>query len=111
MPDAASRPCRTTPGHVELLGRMVAFDRQVVFPPDGEVREDIGPAVLTVFGQGLRDETIARRLGVSPHTCRKRVVGLFDPLGAESRFRAGCPIRAGNLLENTGDTPPGGIGG
>ncbi|WP_343308499.1 hypothetical protein [Streptomyces sp. SID5770] len=109
-PGAASGPCRTTPGHVGLFGRMVAFDRQVVLPPDGEVREDIGPAVLTVLSQGLRDETIARRLGVSLRTCRKYIADLFDLLGAESRFQAGYLTRAGNLLENTGDTPPGGIG-
>ncbi|MFF6869524.1 LuxR C-terminal-related transcriptional regulator [Streptomyces sp. NPDC012450] len=89
---------------------MVAFDRQVALPPDGEVREDIGPAVLTVVSQGLRDETIARRLGVSLRTCRKYIADLFDLLGAESRFQAGYLTRAGNLLENTGDTPPGGIG-
>lgn len=134
----------------ELFGRMIAFDRQVVFLPhaqvkggaavirdpstvaflcaafdrnwqmgspyspallDGEVREDIKLAILTMLSQGLRDETIARRLGVSLRTCRKYIADLFDLLGAESRFQAGYLTRAGNLLENTGDTPPGGIGG
>ncbi|MFD4789037.1 helix-turn-helix domain-containing protein [Streptomyces sp. NPDC058459] len=132
----------------ELFGRMIAFDREVVFLPhahvkggaavirdpstvmflcaafdrnwqmatpyssalpDGEIREDIKLAILTMLSQGLRDETIARRLGVSLRTCRKYVADLFELLGAESRFQAGYMTGARNLLDTTGDAPPTGI--
>ncbi|MER5889846.1 helix-turn-helix transcriptional regulator [Streptomyces sp. NPDC001941] len=134
----------------ELFGRMIAFDREVVFLPhaqvkggaavirdpstvaflcaafdrnwqmgtpyspalpDGEVREGIKLAILTMLSQGLRDETIARRLGISLRTCRKYVADLFELLGAESRFQAGYLTRARNILDNSGDVPPGGAGG
>ncbi|MCH0538337.1 helix-turn-helix transcriptional regulator [Streptomyces sp. MUM 203J] len=123
----------------ELFGRMIAFDRRLVFLPhtqakggaavirdpstvaflctafdrswqsgtpyspalpDGEVREDIKLAILAMLSEGMRDETIARRLGVSLRTCRKYIADLFELLGAESRFQAGYLTRAKNLLDH-----------
>ncbi|MFJ9519455.1 LuxR C-terminal-related transcriptional regulator [Kitasatospora sp. NPDC101801] len=125
---------------VELFGRMIAFDREVVFLPhsqvkggaavirdpstvaflctafdrnwqmgapyspalaDGGVREGVELAILTMLSEGLRDETIARRLGVSLRTCRKYIADLFEQLGAESRFQAGYLTRARDLLDGS----------
>ncbi|MEC3992522.1 helix-turn-helix transcriptional regulator [Actinacidiphila sp. DG2A-62] len=51
----------------------------------GELHQNI----LRLLGEGARDETIARRLGMSLRTCRKHVAEIFEQLGAKSRFQAG----------------------
>ncbi|MGQ4389000.1 helix-turn-helix domain-containing protein [Streptomyces sp. SAS_270] len=45
---------------------------------------------LRLLGQGLTDEAIAKRLGVSPRTARRISAELLEALGARSRFQAGC---------------------
>jgi DNA-binding CsgD family transcriptional regulator/sugar-specific transcriptional regulator TrmB len=47
-------------------------------------------AVLRLLGQGLTDEAVAKRLGVSPRTARRIAADLMELLGARSRFQAGC---------------------
>ena len=39
--------------------------------------------------RGAKDEQIARSLGVSLRTVRRRMADLFEELGVESRFQAG----------------------
>ncbi len=55
--------------------------------------------VLRLLSEGARDETMARRLGVSLRTCRKYVAEIFDELGAESRFQAGYLAAERGLLK------------
>ena len=38
---------------------------------------------------GATDDVIARQLGISPRTLRRRLHDLFDELGASNRFHAG----------------------
>ena len=45
--------------------------------------------LLEELARGAQDEQIARRLGVSLRTVRRRVAELLDVLGATSRFEAG----------------------
>ena len=45
--------------------------------------------LLQQLAAGAQDEQIARRLGVSLRTVRRRVADLMSELGAESRFQAG----------------------
>jgi len=45
--------------------------------------------VLQLLATGAKDETIARRLGVSLRTVRRRVAELMDELEAPTRFAAG----------------------
>ena len=40
-------------------------------------------------GRRRKDEQIARALGMSVRTVRRRVADLMDELGADSRFQAG----------------------
>ncbi|MFJ3904456.1 helix-turn-helix domain-containing protein [Streptomyces sp. NPDC090025] len=47
-------------------------------------------AALLLLGQGLTDEAVAKRLGVSPRTARRIAADLMELLGARSRFQAGC---------------------
>ncbi|MER5889253.1 hypothetical protein ABT160_35970 [Streptomyces sp. NPDC001941] len=45
--------------------------------------------LLGLLASGLKDEAIARRLGVHVHTVRRRIGGLLGELGAGTRFQAG----------------------
>ena len=45
--------------------------------------------LLAELASGAQDEQIARRLGVSLRTVRRRVAELLEELGATSRFEAG----------------------
>lgn len=45
--------------------------------------------LLAELARGAQDEQIARRLGMSLRTVRRRVADLMDELGAHSRFQAG----------------------
>ncbi|GAA4120959.1 hypothetical protein GCM10022215_25330 [Nocardioides fonticola] len=62
--------------------------------PSGEVapepgRLDLRRFVLQQLAAGAQDEQIARQLGVSLRTVRRRIADLMTELGAESRFQAG----------------------
>ncbi|WP_433890808.1 LuxR C-terminal-related transcriptional regulator [Streptomyces sp. CA-111067] len=46
-------------------------------------------AVLTLLAEGHTDESIAKRLAVSPRTARRLATDLIERLGARSRFQAG----------------------
>lgn len=52
-------------------------------------------AVLRLLGEGLTDEVVARKLGVSVRTGRRITAELMGRLGARSRFQAG--LRAAQL--------------
>ncbi|CAM3618093.1 response regulator transcription factor [Isoptericola cucumis] len=62
-----------------------------------EIRQ-LAPRVLDLLGQGIKDETAARRLGLGVRTYRRRVAELMDALGAESRFQAGVRARELGLV-------------
>ncbi|WP_123971469.1 helix-turn-helix domain-containing protein [Streptomyces sp. Ag109_O5-1] len=47
-------------------------------------------ALLHLLHAGLKDETIARQLGLSERTLRRRIAGLTTRLEATSRFQAGA---------------------
>lgn len=55
--------------------------------PRGMPRQEA--EVLRLLTQGLTDETIAKRLGVSPRTARRIAADLMQRLDARSRFEAG----------------------
>ncbi|MFF4227863.1 helix-turn-helix domain-containing protein [Streptomyces sp. NPDC001820] len=46
--------------------------------------------LLGLLAAGLKDEAIARRMGVHVHTARRRISRLLETLGAETRFQAGA---------------------
>ncbi len=43
-----------------------------------------------MLAQGLTDEAVAKRLGVSPRPARRIAADLMEKLGARSRFQAGA---------------------
>ncbi|MEU0093165.1 LuxR C-terminal-related transcriptional regulator [Kribbella sp. NPDC006257] len=45
--------------------------------------------LINLLATGMKDETIARQLGISSRTLRRRISQVQDQLGATSRFQAG----------------------
>jgi sugar-specific transcriptional regulator TrmB len=50
---------------------------------------DVDARLLTLLSAGLKDEAIARQLGLSARSVGRRVAALMDLLGARTRFQAG----------------------
>ena len=44
---------------------------------------------MVMNGEGLKDEAVAKKLGVSVRTVRRKIYELQQRLGADSRFQAG----------------------
>ena len=55
----------------------------------GEARPDLRRYLLQLLAAGQKDEQIARALGMSLRTVRRRVADLMTELGSDSRFAAG----------------------
>jgi DNA-binding NarL/FixJ family response regulator len=52
--------------------------------------------ILDALAAGLKDEAIARQLGVSVRTVRRHITALMQELGASTRFAAGvAAVRRG----------------
>lgn len=64
----------------------------------GEARPDLRRFLLQELAAGARDEQIARSLGLSLRTVRRRVADLLIELGVDTRFQAGVEaVRRGWL--------------
>ncbi|WP_067824886.1 helix-turn-helix transcriptional regulator [Nocardia inohanensis] len=69
------------------------------------VRPEIDAALRAVLGTlalGLKDETAARRLGVSLRTYRRQVADLMARLGVSTRFQIGVRAAELGLLRSPG---------
>ena len=53
------------------------------------VGQDLQQAIARLMAQGLTDEVVARRLGMSVRTCRRHIAAMLQNLDAVSRFQAG----------------------
>lgn len=67
------------------------------------VAKQLDRTILHLLAAGLKDETIARRLGMSLRTLRRHVADLMLQLDAESRFQAGVRAAASGLLKTDED--------
>jgi hypothetical protein len=64
----------------------------------GEARPDLRRLLLMQLADGVKDEQIARTLGISLRTVRRRISDLLIELGVDSRFQAGVEaVRRGWL--------------
>ena len=64
----------------------------------GEARPDLRRFLLQQLAAGAKDEQIARTLGISLRTVRRRVADMLIELGVDSRFQAGVEaVRRGWL--------------
>jgi hypothetical protein len=106
MPDpmgvgAAPRMVIRQRGIVQALALL--FDQlwaraEVPYLGEGRVSVDMRAMLLEQLASGAQDEQIARRLGVSLRTVRRRVAGIMSELGVDSRFAAGVEaVRRGWL--------------
>lgn len=51
--------------------------------------DDLHCSIVRLMSQGLTDEAVAKRLGMSVRSCRRHIAALLRDLGAISRFQAG----------------------
>ncbi|MGP3925184.1 MULTISPECIES: LuxR C-terminal-related transcriptional regulator [unclassified Streptomyces] len=96
---------------VEILSRLHAhaWDSGIDFDSSsagyGEAFGAVQNAILGLLATGLKDEVIARRLGMSERTFRRHIAAIMDRLGVQSRFQAGVSaahvglVRASWLLD------------
>jgi DNA-binding NarL/FixJ family response regulator len=56
-------------------------------------------SVLTLLAAGLKDESIARELHISPRSAQRRVSGLMKQLGVHTRFQAGLQAGRRGLIQ------------
>lgn len=67
-------------------------------PPAGEELSELDRKLLGLLTAGLKDETVARQLGIGLRTVRRRVGELMTRLGAQTRFQAGVRARDSGWL-------------
>jgi DNA-binding CsgD family transcriptional regulator len=108
--DEAGAPVRMllrAPALVELVRALFEeyWSQAVPLPGravDGAARAqddaDDATAVLELLKLGMKDESIARQLGVSLRTVRRRIADVLDDLGASTRFQAGAEAARRGLL-------------
>lgn len=63
-----------------------------------QVAQDINRTIVELLAAGLKDETIARRLGMSLRSARRHIADIMQQLNAESRFQAGVAAARAGLL-------------
>ncbi|WP_051966300.1 helix-turn-helix transcriptional regulator [Kitasatospora mediocidica] len=72
----------------------------------GDTLGDVRATILDLLASGLKDDVVARRIGMSSRTFRRHISSIMDELGADSRFQAGvAAARAG--LVGTEESDPG----
>jgi DNA-binding CsgD family transcriptional regulator len=71
-----------------------------------EVAENLHRTIVELLAEGLTDEAIARRLGVSVRTCRRHVATVLRNLDSVSRFQAGVQAAAAGLVNLEGMVRP-----
>ncbi|GAB1334064.1 hypothetical protein ACE1SV_06540 [Streptomyces sp. E-15] len=60
-------------------------------------------AILKMLASGLKDDVIARRVGISSRTLRRHIAAIMEELGAESRFQAGAAAVSAGLIGTRAD--------
>jgi DNA-binding CsgD family transcriptional regulator len=74
------------------------WDGAIPLPGLGRPEGTETEALVALLARGAKDEQVARVLGVSLRTVRRRIAALMDDLGAESRFQAGMQAVRRGLL-------------
>ncbi|MFF9090829.1 response regulator transcription factor [Streptomyces sp. NPDC014991] len=97
---------------ISLLHRLYEFAWQAGtdFDADavsyGETLTDLNAGILNLMAQGLKDEVVARRIGVGSRTFRRHISSIMDRLGAATRFQAGVVAARAGLIDGRPVTPP-----
>jgi DNA-binding CsgD family transcriptional regulator len=66
--------------------------------PDSSLEQDADTRLIALLAGGFKDEAIARYLGISLRTVRRRVASLADELGVHTRFQLGVVAQRRGLL-------------
>lgn len=61
--------------------------------------------IVRLLAEGLKDEVIARRLGLAKRTYSRRLDGVWAKLGASSRFQAGVLAVTRGWIGASADPP------
>ncbi|MET8767143.1 LuxR C-terminal-related transcriptional regulator [Streptomyces sp. NPDC004658] len=93
------------PVMISLLRRVYDFAWQAGTDFDaeavsyGETLTDLNAGILNLMAGGLKDEAIARRIGVGSRTFRRHVANIMERLGATTRFQAGVFAARAGLID------------
>lgn len=101
-PGAAIVTDETTVGHLWRMHDKMWLSASPYDPRDVEytsTSEEIKTSILRLMATGLKDDVIARKLGMATRTCRRYMAGIMDELGATSRFQAGVRAAAQGLVK------------
>lgn len=63
-----------------------------------EATDDLRQTIASLMANGLTDEVLARKLGMSVRSCRRHIAALLRDLDAVSRFQAGVRAAHRNLV-------------
>ncbi|MBD0292211.1 MAG: helix-turn-helix transcriptional regulator [Jiangellaceae bacterium] len=95
----ARRVVVRTPGVVDALSNLFELLWRQAVPFPGTADGSGGnKQVLRLLAAGAKDETIARQLGLSLRTVRRRVADVLGELGATTRFQAGVEAARRKLV-------------
>jgi len=90
-------PCALLDALIEMF--TLLWDQAVPLVP--VVKTDpLDARLMTLLGAGLKDDAIARQLGLSSRTVGRRVAELMETLGARTRFQAGIHAQRRQLLDD-----------
>jgi len=100
QPDIAQfmvvRPCSLLDALLYIFDTLWEIAAPITFGPDGPGEHDHNGEIashdgrlLNLLATGMTDQAIARHLGLSYRTARRRIAALMAALGADSRFQAG----------------------
>ena len=85
---------------LSLFDLMWSHGSPVRFSDEPDTRRSQEDAVMTLLASGLKDDAIARQLGVSTNTVRRRISGVLTRLGATTRFQAGLALANEGWLDS-----------
>ncbi|MGW7288404.1 LuxR C-terminal-related transcriptional regulator [Streptomyces sp. NPDC054847] len=70
-----------------------------------QITEDLRVSITRLMAKGLKDEGIARRLGMATRTCRRHISAIMEEVGATSRFQAGLLLAQQGLIPEASAVP------
>ena len=85
-----------------LVGAFIALHERTyasAVPLGREGGQDVDARLIDLMSLGLKDESIARTLGSSLRTVRRRIAALMDEQGVDTRFQLGAALQARGRLE------------
>jgi DNA-binding NarL/FixJ family response regulator len=93
-----------TPGLVDLVVTLfdLLWEQSAALAPERqecvEDFTDLEVTVVRLLAQGLKDEAVSRRTGLSLRSVRRTVASVGERLGTQSRFELGVKCRDLGLL-------------